>query len=397
MKLSQRLAFRRAPAKPASRPAASDGFGHAVHAFACGNILGVDAPAGFEHVVLPSAEEIASTLGEVGGPEHDSPDPACPAIALDLETSGLDPVQCVPFIACAAWHEGGRLVIEQWTLHEGRAERPFLAAFLARLAEVARPGTRLLSFNGKSFDLPRLRGRLGRLGLQADVLEQAHVDLVGPARRLYRGVHPDCRLTTLERQILGVHRRGDLQGAEVAAVWDQLQAYPNDAWVRGELALAESHNRADLLGLFALVPAIAAAVRSPRGLAAAMGVARHWVALEVRARALDVLAPVVEGWGDTPAQNTERFDALMLLAELHRRGGAFDAAAGCWERACSIRPGEPTAHEALAKHLEHRARRLDEALAVASASKAPCDRRIERLRAKLARLGSSGGEVRAAL
>ncbi|MEZ4430323.1 MAG: hypothetical protein R3A51_21800, partial [Nannocystaceae bacterium] len=63
-------------------------------------------------------------------------------------------------------------------------------------------------------------------------------------------------------------------------------------------------------------------------------------------------------------------------------------------RACRLLPGDPRAHEALAKDLEHRRRDLRQALWVALASRDPCPRRIARIARKL---GRPAAEVLASL
>ncbi|MEZ4385755.1 MAG: ribonuclease H-like domain-containing protein [Nannocystaceae bacterium] len=89
------------------------------------------------------------------------------------------------------------------------------ATCAVRLDALAGPGTTLVTFNGASFDLPLLRQRLRRYGVIATHLAATHIDLLLPARRLWRELEPDCRLGTLERSRLGVSRQGDVAGGEI--------------------------------------------------------------------------------------------------------------------------------------------------------------------------------------
>jgi uncharacterized protein YprB with RNaseH-like and TPR domain len=358
-----------------------DGFSWKRFAFAVERALGHDACApGFERVALPSARASAAALLRVASGPCDS---ERPVVAVDLETAGLfGPV--VPFIACAAWHEGDRVVVEQWTLEVVTGERAFLRAFGDRLHALTTGGASLLSWNGGTFDLPRLRERMGRLGLSDPSRGRAHLDLIVAARRLYKGVHPDCRLTTLEQRVLGIHRRGDLGGAEVAALFGRMQTSPHDPWLREELALAARHNRADVLGLLALLVAVADALGRPKTPADAARCARH----DLRTGRIDVaiadLLPHVRSVLARARPSDPEIDAVMLLASLYRSEARHDAAAELWRFVCERCPGHAEAHEALAKHLEHRRRSPAAALRIAAASARPCPRRLARLRKKVA-------------
>jgi hypothetical protein len=311
-------------------------------------------------------------------------------------------------MAAIAWHERGRVHLMQWTLHDGAAERPFLADVFATLDRVLQPGTRLLSFNGKSFDLPRLRGRAQRLALGQPTdgvpsLSAEHLDLVIAARRVFKGALPNCRLSTLESEVLGHRRRGDMGGMEIAELWERMAATPGlaaalaqspdeageldetlDPFLRDDLRAAQLHNRGDVWGLCSVAVAVAQRLERPASLAEAAGAANHLRQIEASASAMEVLQPFV---ASTEASDRQVWvDAALLLADLHRVAREHEAAAALWRRVCDASPGHIRAHDALAKHLEHKARRPDLALAVARASLAPCPRRLARLEKKAAGL-----------
>lgn len=387
MKLSARLAFRPNHTPGPSSVVAGTGFTHQCVRFRVGEALGTsaanDTPRGFELLRLPTARELESGLGELELAALGERDACCPVMAIDIETTGLDGLTAIPYMICAAWHEGDEVVVEQWTLRRPAAERSLLSAAFTRLSAVASPRTRLVSFNGASFDLPRLRTRAARLQLPTELLGRPHVDLVVAARRLWKGVHPDCRLGTLEQEVLGVRRRGDISGAEVAGLWDQLQRYPKDDWTLHELARAEQHNRADVIALLALLARMAIAVAKPVDLQGAIRAARHRVLIDqvegARAVLMPLLAPLLRDATASPLA----VEAAMLLAELERRLDAHQRAAQLWNWVCKRQPGHALAHEALAKFLEHRAHAPKRALEVAAASAEPCPRRLARLRRKL--------------
>ena len=308
-----------------------------------------------------------------------------PVVFLDVETTALDRgAGALAFMIGLAAFVGGALRVEQWILSQLSAEPVMLAEVLERVTALAGPGAVLASYNGASFDVPLLRMRLqrarqlARVGPRGCGLERPHVDLLHPARRMWQGRDRDCRLATLERTRLGVRRVHDLAGHEIPAVFWAWLRRPGDGEVRALMQRAADHNLADLVTLPALGAAIGRCLTAPDDLEAAVRSAQHLVTCGRRDQALALLAD----WHARPGPAPMRRRALLLAADLLRRDGVGGAPA-LWAEVCRISPGDPTAHEALAKHLEHRVGDLEQALAVARASAAPCPRRVARLQRKL--------------
>lgn len=130
------------------------------------------------------------------------------ALFLDLETTGLSATPI--FLAGLLSADDGRLIFRLY-LARNYAEEPALVAAL--VAEIARRPI-VVTFNGKSYDLPFLRERAGRLRLPAPRPE-AVLDMLHPARRRWAGRLPDCRLQTLEWHLCGRRRAGDIDGSDI--------------------------------------------------------------------------------------------------------------------------------------------------------------------------------------
>ncbi len=135
---------------------------------------------------------------------------------FDTETTGLaGGTGTRAFMIGAADWIDGRFRIRQLTITSMAAETAMLRTFAGWLSE----DTVLVSYNGKCYDAPLLatRYRLARLANPLHGL--AHLDLLHPVRRRWKGVWENCRLATAERQLIGVVREDDLPGAEAPAAW----------------------------------------------------------------------------------------------------------------------------------------------------------------------------------
>ena len=316
-----------------------------------------------------------------------------PLVFLDVETTALDRgAGALAFMVGLAAYVDGALRVEQWILTRLTAEAAMLAEVLARVVALGGPGAALASFNGASFDVPLLRNRLRRAGLSATGLQGPHLDLLPLARRMWRGRGPDCRLITLERTQLGVRRVHDIEGHEIPAVFWAWLRNPGDPEVQAVMGRVADHNLADLVTLPALGAALGGCLEAPGDLDMAVRAAEHSLAAGRREEALALLGD----WLGRPAAPVQRRRALLLAADLLRRDAASRGrAAELWAEVCRICPGDPAAHEALAKHLEHHTGELARALEVARGSVAPCPRRVARLRRKLSGSRSGQGPLRA--
>ncbi|WP_294996226.1 ribonuclease H-like domain-containing protein [uncultured Stenotrophomonas sp.] len=140
---------------------------------------------------------------------------------FDTETTGLAGGTGTRafMIGAADWHacpqRGEGLRIRQLLISTMAAEDAMLATFASWL----RPSTVFCSYNGRSYDAPLLKTRY-RLARQPDPISpRDHVDLLYPTRRRYRGSWENCKLSTIERQLLRVVREDDLPGSEAPGAW----------------------------------------------------------------------------------------------------------------------------------------------------------------------------------
>lgn len=135
---------------------------------------------------------------------------------FDTETTGLaGGTGTRAFMIGAADWFADELRIRQLYLTAMSGERAMLELFRGWLGA----DTVLASYNGKSYDAPLLATRYRLCRLANPLTGLAHVDLLYPTRRRYRGVWENCRLATIERQLLQIVREDDLPGSQAPAAW----------------------------------------------------------------------------------------------------------------------------------------------------------------------------------
>ena len=108
-------------------------------------------------------------------------------------------------------------VLDQCLMRSYGEER----AMLGWIAEALEPAEALVTFNGRTFDLPLLQTRFMMSRLRLDLEEWPHLDLLPPARRLWRPAYGSCALQSLERHILGVGRAEDVESFLIPAIYHQ--------------------------------------------------------------------------------------------------------------------------------------------------------------------------------
>jgi len=265
---------------------------------------------------------------------------------LDTETTGLSGgTGTLAFLIGTAFFEGDTLTVQQVHLPGPGQERPMLEWLAERLAWASA----LVTFNGKSFDWPLLRSRfvMNRLKVPPPL---PHLDLLHCARRAFRHHLAEVRLATLETQLLGITRRGDIAGAEIPAAWFDFLRTGRVA----TLARVLEHNVRDVLSMVDLLELLVAVWRGERQVppAIALGLATVAARASEDRRALQFAALAAAGPREV------RLLALELEALLRRRSGDARGAVRALEAAVVLSASPASLHLALAKLYEHRLRDL---------------------------------------
>jgi uncharacterized protein len=237
-------------------------------------------------------------------------------------------------------------IIKQFFMRDFAEERAVLLA----LAEALAPFRYLVTFNGKSFDLPLLESRYTLARMRRWWAPAAHLDLLHPVRRVWKERLGSCSLSALEEAVLGHRRVGDVPSWMIPAVYSEFVRQGES----GPLRRVFSHNREDLLSLAALASHLGQRLADP--LAACLhpdelvAVARLLYDRGRRDQACACLEAAL-----ARAELNARTTCQALLASWCRRAGQRERALELWQELASGPAALPSLIE-LAKHHEHQSR-----------------------------------------
>ncbi|MDA3957229.1 ribonuclease H-like domain-containing protein [Oceanispirochaeta sp.] len=262
----------------------------------------------------------------------------------DTETTGLSGgAGNIAFLVGIGRQEGDEFKITQYFLRDYPGE----PALLTHLKKEIEGSQLFLSYNGKSFDKPLLETRflMNRISCRMG----AQLDLLYPVRSFFRNRMPNCRLGTVEEELLGIHRTDDIPGAEIPDIWFEFLKAGNHP----DLNRVMEHNDMDILSLAVLVNFLEEYLISPAGFPLfdpfALG---RYLLVRQDFRALSFLQTSVDR-GDLRGE--------VFLSLYWKRQGEWEKAVALW-RHILVKRTSPFAAVELAKYLEHKKKDIPAAL-----------------------------------
>lgn len=177
-------------------------------------------------------------------------------VFLDTETTGLaGGAGTYIFLVGVGYFEGDRFCVRQYFMRDFNEERALLSA----LNDLLTNFKAVVTYNGKTFDLPLMKSRYIMSGMKMSLEDPYHFDLLYPARRLWKRRLENCSLSTVERDILGVIRDDDVPGYLIPEIYFR---YLRTKDARAIKQVFE-HNLQDILSLVALVSRMCFLVEDP--------------------------------------------------------------------------------------------------------------------------------------
>jgi uncharacterized protein len=214
--------------------------------------------SGFPKSLAILIPDLAS-IGQIPKPEE--------LLFFDLETTGLSGgAGTIAFLAAlgrftVSKNGKAALAITQYLLLDYPGESDFINSVAADLSLAGGSLPLMVSYNGKCFDSQIFKSRCLINGIHPP--EYHHADLLHPSRRLWKNILNDCSQATIEVQVLGLDRTGDVSGALAPEIWFSFLRSGNSAASTGALLSICDHNVRDVAGLATLFLALAKIAADP--------------------------------------------------------------------------------------------------------------------------------------
>lgn len=275
---------------------------------------------------------------------------------MDTETTGLSGgTGTYTFLVGVGYFQDGEFKLKQFFLRDPGEESAQLSALESFLA----PISALVSYNGKAFDLPRLKTRYIHHHWPPPFQNTTHVDLLHLSRRLWKSHLSSCTLGDIEYHILGFERtEEDVPGWQISDLFfDYLQT-------QNPLPLRRIfyHNEMDVLSMVALFHRIITLLNNPNPEnvdhpGEMLSIGEFYADIGELDRAKAVLDKTLENGVLEP---NLRQQAIQSLSFIHKRQGDYHPAVRLWKEAA--KHGQIYAHLELAKYFEHREKAYQEAI-----------------------------------
>lgn len=264
---------------------------------------------------------------------------------IDTETSGLSRgTGTFAFLIGIGFIEDGQFKLIQIFMTE-----PFLEpAALSALTRYLFPFEFIVSYNGKSFDVPILESRHIIHGLSSPITDLKHIDLLHLTRKIYKNRLPSRRLTDLEIQLLNYER-----GKEEVPGWLVPQIYKDYLKTGDPLPISGVlyHNAVDIISLAAIFVLTAKILNHP--------LQDHIESLDLIALGniyeelgfFDEAIKIYEACLGRDLPQTFYLQTLIRFAMMYKKAGEREKAALLWEKAATLQHVDACIE--LAKYFEH--------------------------------------------
>ncbi|MBS1271391.1 MAG: hypothetical protein MAGBODY4_00522 [Candidatus Marinimicrobia bacterium] len=278
------------------------------------------------------------------------------ALFFDTEASGLSGgTGTYVFMIGLGYFHDDQFVVDQLFVDSYAKEE----GMLDLLRECVQNASLLVSFNGKSFDVNLMNTRYAMHAQSSPFDDIPHLDLLHPSRNLWNLTLDNCKLQTLEREILEFSRENDTPGEEVPGIYFDFIRTGDPT----EIAGVFEHNKLDIVSLVGVTTMLEQNFHEVRSIPQENGLtmfsrARIYERYDRTEKALECYQKALK----EPVSNNRQLEILSRMASLEKRRENWHAAIHLWEEQMNVMPVftlEP--YEELAKYYEHQTKNYTKA------------------------------------
>lgn len=271
---------------------------------------------------------------------------------IDTETTGLmGGTGTVSFLIGAGYFIDGDFLIEQYLMRDYDEE----AAMLLDFKQLMETHKIIVSFNGKSFDIPLIKTRLILNRFNRPNYD-FHLDLLHSARRLWSFLD-SCSLKSLECNILDFERVDDIPGHLIPGIYFEFLENKNLELLRPVL----EHNIYDILSLVTLFIHLKEIHLDNVDDLDSQELFHLGKIKEKEKNYYDCI-DYLEASIENSNESTLKYRALKKLSWQYKRIDRYDKAAEIWEEMIDKDKEGIFPYIEMAKYLEHKKKKFAKAL-----------------------------------
>lgn len=164
---------------------------------------------------------------------------------IDTESTGLSGTGIYLFLIGIGYFQKDKYILRQYFMRDFDEEEPMLIEIDKFLDKF----DAFVSFNGKTFDIPNIEMRLILTRIMKDIRNIPHLDLLHPARRLWKQHLDAFNLTNLERNLLSFYREDDVPSEQIPQIYFDYVRHRNPTMINKVI----EHNAYDIISMVGIL------------------------------------------------------------------------------------------------------------------------------------------------
>jgi len=274
---------------------------------------------------------------------------------FDIESTSLSTgTGNYPFLCGFGYMDDDDFITEQIFM-EKYSDEPAVLQYMLSLFNSFKT---VVTFNGKTFDIPLIKNRYMINRVYGFPMNIQHIDLIVPARRIFRSVYESCSLGSLENNLIGLKREDDIEGWLIPEVYFTFQKTGESARLKEVI----NHNRTDIISMIFLMYIFAGIFDkvekkdySELSEKSLINIAKH-----LFARNLELFLDLAEFLGESVIEDNSLFFKYSLVL---KKRDEYEKAVEYWDKSKSV-----YSYIELAKFYEHREKNFAKAVESCSAA-----------------------------
>ncbi|MDD3626788.1 MAG: ribonuclease H-like domain-containing protein [bacterium] len=164
---------------------------------------------------------------------------------IDTESTGISGSGTYLFLIGIGYFTETEYILRQYLMRDFNEEEPMLRDIDSFLDNFQA----FISFNGKTFDIPNIETRLILSRIIKDIRDYPHLDLLHPARRLWKRRLDAFNLTFLEENLLSFYREDDIPSEQIPMIYFSYIRTKNPYQIRKVI----EHNTYDIISMIGIL------------------------------------------------------------------------------------------------------------------------------------------------